>query len=81
MTLHVENISLLTSTADDLKASLLSMGKLIEGSMHMSRGYKSPQSNGFFSFQGNCRDGSCLIRGKRGSKRQVSSNSHGLAEG
>ena len=53
VTLHVENISLLTSTADDLKARLLSMGKLIEGSMHMSRGFKSPQSNGFFSFQGN----------------------------
>jgi len=52
VTLHVENISLLTSTADDLKARLQSMGKLIEGSMHMSRGYKSPQSNGFFSFQG-----------------------------
>ena len=52
MTLHVENISLLTSTADDLKARLGSMGKLIEGSMHMSRGFKSPLSNGFFSFQG-----------------------------
>jgi len=52
VTLHVENISLLTSTADDLKARLGSMGKLIEGSMHMSRGFKSPLSNGFFSFQG-----------------------------
>jgi len=52
VTLHIENISLLTKTADELKERIKAMGRLTEGSMHMSRGYKSPQSNGFFSFQG-----------------------------